>query len=388
MSKRYGKTPRNVEPFDVNYDEVSSAQFTEFLTNYLNDTVVQDPEVGSKHLINTLTYDGRYLYAIIGNHQMININVQKEKEWLKSVILKSHIDNNKQIFQTILENQEEITQTFQENQYYIEILENSNKRLEGAISTCFMEDVRTQFYKDIQEQKNVYECKVLERNKGGYMCEIHGISVFLPGSLASHRAITDYDSLLGKTIPVMIETFMRDMNIFVVSHKRYINSIYPTIIENLDKTQQYTGYITGTTGFGIFVEFGEYFNGLLHLSEMSETTLAKFERAEFSKGDEIKFYIKTLTPQKIILTETEYEVHKQRFEDLKNRIYKEVIKAKVHSHVSTGWLFDISDGVRGLLYDVEAVKFNTKLEIGKEYYVYVDTMDFNTGKIYLKYNNQ
>src|SRR5699024_3349008 len=91
----------------------------------------------------------------------------------------------------------------------------------------------------------------------------------------------------------------------VVSHKEYIKKIIPKRIEKLDIDDTiYTGEITGTTKFGVFVEFQEYLTGMIHVSELDEDTMQKHKKRILKPGTEIEFRVKEVTSQdRIILTQ-------------------------------------------------------------------------------------
>ena len=73
------------------------------------------------------------------------------------------------------------------------------------------------------KNKTVLELPVEEANKGGFFVEVCGIDAFMPGSLAAPNKIADFQSYIGKEIIVMVEDFLKDMNSFIVSHKKYIS---------------------------------------------------------------------------------------------------------------------------------------------------------------------
>lgn len=144
-----------------------------------------------------------------------------------------------------------------------------------------------------------YNAFVEEVNGGGYIVDIMGVKCFMPGSLAAAGILSDFNVLLGKTIPVMIVNFLPNSG-FVVSYKKYLNFILPGKIEN----ELYPGLaiyskVTGTSKNGIFVQFkdvnGEYiFSGLIHRSVMSPDFEKRFDRREFRIGDEFKAYINNI----------------------------------------------------------------------------------------------
>jgi predicted RNA-binding protein with RPS1 domain len=185
-----------------------------------------------------------------------------------------------------------------------------------------LKSVRDEFMEQISNPTTAYKAKVFEANKGGFFVEVQGIEAFMPGSLAAPNKIIDFQSYIGKEIIVMIEDFLKEMNSFIVSHKKYLNHILPIKTQELSLSKKYTGLVTGCSKYGIFVEFDELFTGLLHTSKMDEETKIKFNARNIKSGDEIEFYISEITKDnRIILT-------KESPEDKLNKLQTFILNSK------------------------------------------------------------
>lgn len=158
---------------------------------------------------------------------------------------------------------------------------------------------------EFQKTNQWFYIKVNSLVKGGYLCTYKGgVKCFLPGSHAAANVIRDFNDYLNKEIPVMIENYDSANDLFIVSYKKYIKHTLPERIHELNFGQKYTGTLTNKPyDFGMFIEFQNYFTGLLHKTEF--TNYAK-ETAGFESGKEIDFYIKDIVLKKgeprIILT--------------------------------------------------------------------------------------
>ena len=113
--------------------------------------------------------------------------------------------------------------------------------------------------------------KVIEKISAGFLLEIEldGISLnaFMPNTLASVNKLTPYQSkeLIGQRINVCLENLEQEKGVYVVSRKKYlIKYEFPKEIKKLEKNKEYTGYITGTTPFGVFVQFNGCLTGMIH----------------------------------------------------------------------------------------------------------------------------
>lgn len=140
-----------------------------------------------------------------------------------------------------------------------------------------------------------YNAIVKEVNNGGFIVDILGIRCFLPTSLAGPN-IDDPNSMIGKTIPVMFVNYIKHSG-FVVSYKKYLNTVLPYKIENeLKSGMKINGRVTGTSKNGVFLQFqdkeGEWiFSGLVHRSVMSKEFEKRFDNKEFIIGENLDAYI-------------------------------------------------------------------------------------------------
>ena len=157
--------------------------------------------------------------------------------------------------------------------------------------------------------------KVVSLVKGGYLALYKGtVKCFLPGSHAAANVIRDFNDYLNAEIPVMIENFDTANDLYIVSYKKYIKHTLPQKVYDLEFGKVYTGVLTNNPyDFGIFVEFQNYYTGLLHKTEFENyQEFCKGKRA----GDEIQFYVKDISLKKgetrIILTDSLDKVDQDR----------------------------------------------------------------------------
>jgi len=184
-----------------------------------------------------------------------------------------------------------------------------------------LKSVRDEFMEQINNPTKAYNAKVMQANKGGFFVEVQGIEAFMPGSLAAPNKIMDFQSYIGKEIIVMIEDFLKEMNSFIVSHKKYLAHILPIKTQELDLSAKYAGTVTGCSKYGIFVEF-DIFTGLLHTSKMDNETKIAFNQRLIQSGNTIEFYISEITKDnRIILT-------KESPEDKLNKIQNFIVNTK------------------------------------------------------------
>lgn len=160
-------------------------------------------------------------------------------------------------------------------------------------------------------------------NNGGYIVNVNGIKCFMPGSLAAAGVITDFNSMIGKTVPVMIINYLPKTGGFVVSYKKYLNTVLPQKIENeLSVGMSVMCKVTGTSTNGVFLLFkdnaGDYvFSGLIHRSTMSKDFEYQLDHRMLRNGDEFHAYISSINyiesehKYRIVLTDDEALVPKK-----------------------------------------------------------------------------
>ena len=184
----------------------------------------------------------------------------------------------------------------------------------------------------------------------------------------------------------MVEDYLKDTKTFIVSNKKYISHIMPSRIDNLDITEMYTGYVTGTAKFGIFVEFDEIFTGLIHTSKMSSEMKADFKNREFKPGDSIDFWIKEITRDKrIILTSEDPSIGAAKLDSFMDNVQDTKVSGVVISNKEFGVLVKLDDGIVGLIPKREVKKSNKTFNSGET--VEVKIKDRSGDKIYLTINN-
>ena len=254
----------------------------------------------------------------------------------------------------------------------------------GSVIECYIQNLKAEFFDQIKRESAAYEARVESINKGGYIVDVQGIKCFLPGSLAAANKITDFDSYIGKKFYVMIDGYVQAKDIFVVSYKKYIQKIMDQKIQELDLTKKYKGHVTGTSAFGVFVEWEDIFTGLIHKTEFENQVVDGFH-----PGDEIEFYIKevkddnrlTLTfGEPIEKTKKLYELKKAADEGT-----SEIFNATIKHKRKNGALIELtSDGLMAMIPQDKLGKESKNLKTGDSVLVTVYQVDPVLGKIYAR----
>lgn len=177
----------------------------------------------------------------------------------------------------------------------------------------FVESISIEMKEQITKNEKAYIAHIDSANGGGYMVTVSGcIKAFMPGSMAAINRITDFESLLGKDLEVMVEKYDPKFG-FIVSHKKYLKTIIPIKLNNLEKDlekepdKKFRGVVTGTTMFGIFVELDNVLTGMIHKTLISDELYERFMNKEDLTGEELEVYVHSIDNGRIILSDVDSE---------------------------------------------------------------------------------
>lgn len=259
----------------------------------------------------------------------------------------------------------------------------------GSVVDYYMQSIRLELFEQIKECRHAYRAKIEEINKGGYICNISGIKCFLPGSLAAANRITDFESYIGREIPVMMEGYVEAKDIFIVSYKKYLNKIMDSKIQELDLTKKYKGSVTGTSEFGVFVEWDEVYTGLIHKTEFQDDQVLM----SFTPGTEIEFYVKEIKENNRLTLTLEKPLERNVIlSDLDNRIKNgtmDPVESRVKHKRKNGILIEILPySLMALIPQERAGKKEKNIKPGDSLMVSLYSIELSTGKIFAEPINE
>lgn len=241
------------------------------------------------------------------------------------------------------------------------------------IKGSMVEYTRAKIYEEMRStgEKSIYAAKVLELSENGYILDIQGVKVFMPGSLGGINKLLDFSSLVGKTINVMTvnnnNKYSKFKDQLIVSHRDYLKTLIPEEIEKLEIGSVYTGAVTDTTKFGVFIEFAVDANsptvltGLIHKDDFDELLLELFDTKQVQPGTKIDFYLKeVVSNSRIILSRNVLDTEKEE----KNAIKKgDIIKGRITHIVKYGAFVSLGNKKSGLIH-INKIEDISKLNQG------------------------
>ena len=123
---------------------------------------------------------------------------------------------------------------------------------------------------------------------------------------------------------VMVDNYDKSNDLFILSYKKYIKKSMPLMVSELKFGPEKAGMLTTKPyDFGVFVEFDDYFTGLIHSSEFENYDEAK---KNLRAGDPINFFIKNVTNKgkeyRVVLTLNEESIDpvKKQWTEFKDKI--------------------------------------------------------------------
>lgn len=258
---------------------------------------------------------------------------------------------------------------------------HQNYLIKGSIASLY-ESMAHENMKSLEEGESV-TAYVRSLNPAGYDVELvnGGITLqgFMPNTLAGINKLYDPTSIVGETFEVMIEslvdTYSDYEGTYIVSRRKYLQSLIPDALDSLEFGELYTGNVTGTTPFGIFVEFNECLTGMIHKANVTPEWQDRI--GEIKPGQAIEFYIKEIIKNKIILTQV---LRETLWDTIKNG---QTLVGRVRDVKQFGALVTLDDETVGLIHTSEMDKIRKSFTKGQEVNVKVLLVDRSSRKIFL-----
>ena len=326
-----------------------------YLDSLYDSIQIETPTAGS---VVRSTYLGmmsnQYVFSVVGYKDDVRIeNKPGEAKYLNSIEVGEQVD--------LL-----ITEVVQST-YFIK----------GSIASLY-ESRAHENMKSLEEGESV-TAYIRALNPAGYDVELTNggvtLPAFMPNTLAGINKLYDPSSIIGDTFQVMVESFSEHEGTYIVSRRKYLQSLIPDEISNLEFNTLYSGRVTGTTPFGIFVEFNECLTGMIHKANVTEEWQNRI--SEIKPGQVIEFYIKEIIKDKIILTQV---LRETLWDTIKNG---QVIEGRVKDVKQFGTLVILDDETVGLIHTSEMEKLGKKFTSGQDIKVKVLSVDRSSRKIFL-----
>jgi small subunit ribosomal protein S1 len=259
--------------------------------------------------------------------------------------------------------------------------------IKGSITELIKQNVHSKM-KYYFESSSPLISTVKSMIPAGYMMDIHmdniTIEAFMPNTLADVNKLSNSNPVMGLTFEVMLETLQQEKGVYVVSRRKYLQSLIPDEIKKLKYGEVYKGEVTGTTPFGVFVQFSATENGpkcltgMVHKANIDEFWHDKWHL--IVPGMEIDFYVKeVIKNNKIILTQI---LKESLWDTIK---VGKILTGKIRDIKNFGALIELDGETTGLIQTTYINKITKKLNVGDEIKVKVISLIRDDRKIYLNF---
>jgi len=166
--------------------------------------------------------------------------------------------------------------------------------------------------REIHRNKETVFVRIVDANKGGLLARYQQINGFLPVSQLApdnyprvaggdkSKILEKLKSFVGQDFEVNVITVEEDGKI-IFSEKDVWNKKQKHVLDKYQVGQVVEGKITAVTNFGVFVNFGDNIEGLIHISELAWQRIES-PASLYKVGDDIKAEIVSIDSNKIFLS--------------------------------------------------------------------------------------
>jgi ribosomal protein S1 len=266
------------------------------------------------------------------------------------------------------------------NVLIIGISDKGNYSIDGSVASIYREEA-FEVLQNIEDDEYV-RVAVDKLTPAGYNCRIliNGCEVeaFLPQILAGVNKIHESakDDFIGETLNMCVESFANDKGTWIVSRRKYLKQLIPQYIDQLETGVTYSGHVTGTTKFGVFVEFFDCLTGMIHKSNLTDDFKDRFD--QIKPGEEISFYVKEiLNKKKLILTQVMTESIWDTID------IGQKLTGTIKEHKPFGTLVILDHETLGLIHTSQQTPQIESMDKGEQINVRVLAVDRSKRKIFL-----
>ena len=167
--------------------------------------------------------------------------------------------------------------------------------------------------KEYRDSNTTVKAKINDANKGGLLIMVNNVPGFLPVSQLSpefypriqggdkNKILEKLKTYVGREFGVKVLDVDEEAEKLIVSEKNAWEEEQKDVLNKYSISDVIEGTITAVTDFGVFVEFGENLEGLIHISELAWQRIDD-PRELFKVGQKINAEIIKIDGSKIFLS--------------------------------------------------------------------------------------
>lgn len=218
-----------------------------------------------------------------------------------------------------------------------------------------------------EENENIFDVKVISKNKGGLVAvDNDGVEFFIPKSQYSFK---NSNNPIGKNFKVKIIKVDKEEQSIVASRKRVLEDERKKrkeiISEILDKNELIEGLVKKITTYGIFVDVGGI-DGLVHYSEISYKGPVN-PSSLYKEGDKVPVKIIKYDKDKKHLSLSIKAALPDPWSEIKDSLeIGDTIKVVVSNIEPYGAFVDLGNDIEGFLH-ISEISWNKNIKNPKDY---------------------
>ncbi|MFW5613873.1 30S ribosomal protein S1 [Campylobacter hyointestinalis] len=214
---------------------------------------------------------------------------------------------------------------------------------------------------------NIYDAKIVSKNKGGFVALSNDdVEFFMPKSQSGFR---DANQVINKTFKVKVLKINKDEQSIIVSRKKLIDEDRKKrkeAIENIiDNTDIIEGTIKKITTYGMFVDVGGI-DGLVHYSEISYKGPVN-PNTLYKEGDKVDVKIIKYDTDKKHLSLSVKAATPDPWEEIKDSLeVGDTIKVTVSNIEPYGAFVDLGNDIEGFLH-ISEISWDKNIKNPKDF---------------------
>ncbi|ECH7263832.1 30S ribosomal protein S1 [Campylobacter upsaliensis] len=218
-----------------------------------------------------------------------------------------------------------------------------------------------------EENENIFDVKVISKNKGGLVAvDNDGVEFFIP---KSQYGFKDSNNPIGKNFKVKIIKVDKEEQSIVASRKRVLEDERKKrkeiISEILDKNELIEGLVKKITTYGMFVDVGGI-DGLVHYSEISYKGPVN-PSSLYKEGDKVPVKIIKYDKDKKHLSLSIKAALPDPWSEIKDSLeVGDTIKVVVSNIEPYGAFVDLGNDIEGFLH-ISEISWNKNIKNPKDY---------------------
>ena len=161
-------------------------------------------------------------------------------------------------------------------------------------------------FKTLMDEKTAVDVTVKEAVKGGVVAFLNGVRAFIPASKLALEYVEDLSTFVGETVPVYVIQAEKEGKRLVLSSRDVLRdrraAEKANMISNLKVGLVTEGTVESLQTYGAFVGLGNGIDGLVHISQITNTKRLKHPKEMLSVGDKVKVKVTGIKDGKISLS--------------------------------------------------------------------------------------